>query len=315
MSATHFGQLIPLPPKHFAVLFQGAWLFTQAADKIQATCPLINDASFTHQCDVGLWVNGGFRPLPGLSPMPEGSSYQVRDLKGFEASGSDFDSLFQETAKHTPILYIPKKKVGSTSEQSAMSHSKMGSVRTVTVPLPKMIVADGILITAEIDGAGIGDAALVPGGIPRPVVTFIFVYEYCGDSATAIVAGDAQGLQVQETVTANPGQPTPHLIFRIYPYASSLPYGEMNMDDGAQKVHTTATFDTLRQTMPATIQGEEMGQSNLTPCDLSVYHARRCMEFWYGVSGLSKYELGLEKEFAVTGANLASCAAGGMGRG
>ncbi len=319
MKTTQCHPAVPLPPKHFAILFEGAWLFTQAGTQIIATCPLITDSSFKHECDVGLWVDGVFKPLPGLSPMLEGSSYEVTYLTGFEVPTSSFDSLFREAAKHTPILYVPGSTSGSSPKLSpkvAMGYGDMGpgSVRTVTVPFPQKIVADGVLITAEIDGAKIGDeVAPVHGGKPRPVVTFIFIYEYCGDSATATVTGDLTMVQISETITADQSQPTPHLIFKVFPTGMSK--GHSPMDDAAQKSHTVATFDTLRKTVPATSRAKDTGNSHLKLCDLSIYHGRGRMEFLYGISGLSPVELGLPNPEVEHGPDLASCAAGCMASG
>lgn len=306
-------QRVIFPSKHLAILFEGAWIFTSNGDDgIRARCPLVDE----HECEVGLWVDGGFTPIEGLSPMSEDASYEVL-LDGFEPPQGSFDSLFRGAIDYAPILYVPAQPDQSKkhlSHERRMAH-EASSMRTVTVPLPNMIVADGVLITAEIDGAGIDQAAPVRDGMPRPVIDFIFVYSYCGDEANASVGDPSTGDEYP--VPADSAQPTPHLIFKVFPtiMASALYPGAMGMDDAGLKCHTTQTFDTLRQSISVPIGPRKEGGSRSGMCDVSIYHGRGEMEIVYGISGLSAVELGLRKFEEDLGPDLSSCTSGGISTG
>jgi hypothetical protein len=136
-----------------------------------------------------------------------------------------------------PFAYLPQKKVRSGSKDSVTSVTSFSikdklnhtKTRRVSIPLPKEVIADGAMVSAEIDGIGIGDCSGAPVSARRPVVTFIFVYEYCGASATATVKGHKP--REKAIITAYKDQPTPHLIFNIHPAA------DMEMDEAGQKCH------------------------------------------------------------------------------
>src|ERR1700733_5809313 len=99
-----------LPTKHFAILFEGAWLFQpHGEDRILATCPITNDCG-RHECTFGIWDGSEIDPLKGFPPpMHEGSLLRV-EVDGFEPP-NDFDALFAKAAANYPFAYLPLKKV------------------------------------------------------------------------------------------------------------------------------------------------------------------------------------------------------------
>jgi hypothetical protein len=299
-------QTVDLPTKHFAVLFEGAWLFKpDGGYRILATCPITNDCS-NHECTFGIWGGNEIVPLPGFPPtMGPGRFFRVK-LNGFEEPVSGFDELFSNAAANYPFVYLPQKKLRSGGKSTVTSFSMNNRLnhrrtRRVSIPVPNLIVADGALVSAEIDGAGIEQCSGSPTSAKRPVVTHIFVYEYCGDAATAIVNDGTK----KSTITADEDQPSPHLIFNIHPKG-------MTMDEAGQKCHTTATFETLRQSVTLTT-----GKGYSQFCDVAVYHERGGLKFCYGNSGLEPDELGLILPKTPgpkdnRGPDLASCASGNM---
>jgi hypothetical protein len=300
---------VDLPTKHFAILFEGAWLFKPDGDyRILATCPITNDCS-NHECTFGIWGGSKIEPLPGFPPtMHSGRFFRVK-LDGFEEPISSFDELFSSAAADYPFVYLPQKRLRSGGKSTVTSFSMSDRLnhrrtRRVSIPLPNLVVADGALVSAEIDGAGIEHCFGAPTSARRPVVTHIFVYEYCGDAATATVIDGGK----RAAITADEDHPRPHLIFNIHPTG-------MTMDEAGQKCHTIATFETLRQSVTLTTS-----KSNSQFCDVAVYHERGGLKFCYGNSGLEPDELGLvhSKEFSPMdnrGPDLASCASGNVGVG
>ena len=249
-------QSVPLPDKHFAILFEGAWTFAPHKDQILATCPITDDCG-THECTFGIWDGMGIEPLPGFPKTMRAGRYFQLEVDGFEPP-DDFHTLFANAAANYPFVYLPPKKVRSSGKSTVTSFSMNSGLdhtktRRVSIPLPNLVVADGALVSAEIDGAGIERCSGAPTSAKRPVVTFIFVYEYCGDTATATVI-DGRRTAI---ITADKDQPAPHLIFNIHPKG-------MTMDEAGQKCHTTATFETLRQSVTLTA-----GKGSSQCCDVA----------------------------------------------
>jgi hypothetical protein len=297
-------QTITLPKKHFAILFEGAWVFTpEGEDRILATCPITDDCG-THECTFGIWSGSKIDSLKGFpSTMHAGRTFHV-EIDGFEPP-DNFHTLFTNAAANYPFVYLPtkarsagKSTVASFSMNDMLDHKK---TRQVFIPLPNLVVADGAVVSAEIDGIEIDHCSGAPVSARRPVITLIFVYEYCDASATATVKGH---LGEKAIITANEDHPIPHLIFNIHPTA------DMKMDEAGQKCHTTATFETLRQAVSKVAIDSTTGKTSSPCCDIAIYHELGCLKFCYGNSGLDQYELGLAKH--IHGPDLASCASGNM---
>jgi hypothetical protein len=246
--------------------------------------------------------------------LVEGSSYEIGQY-GFEEPTKNFDQLFSELAKECPILYIPQKQPAPSGNRALTTFTRSKSdpqnMRQVSIPIPNMVVADGVLLSSEIDGAGVDDAFGMPHKMPRPVITFIFVYEYRSTSATASITDILAQPEKTATVTADQYQPTPHLVFKVQPI-HLLGDGSMNMDDAGQKSHIIATFDTLRQTVSRTSIDSETTKAKSSLCDIAIYHGRGNQEILYGFSGLDQFELGLANKIHPDGPDLASCGSGNM---
>jgi hypothetical protein len=298
-----------LPKKHFAILFEGAWVFQPVGkDRILAMCPITDDCA-KHECTFGIW-DGAIEPLKGLPPtMHAGRSFHVK-VEGFEPP-EDFHTLFANAAAKYPFVYLPGTRVRSAGKSAVTSFSikeKLNhrKTRRVFIPLPNLVVADGAVVSAEIDGIGIESCVGAPASAKRPVITLIFIYEYCGDNATATVIDGGK----RAKITADEDQPRPHLIFNIHPTG-------MTMDEAGQKCHTIATFETLRQSVTKTSPTGKSGKGNVSLCDVAVYHERGGLKICYGNSGLGPDELGLVlpkklRSMDSRGPDLASCASGNM---
>jgi hypothetical protein len=295
-----------LPNKHFAILFEGAWLFTpdpKDANRILATCPFIDDSG--HECKFGLWKDTSIQPFPGMTlDMPEKNHYWVATKDFKTTTYKTFAELFAAAAKKYPFVYIPQQKPSHVGEQRSASfsmtdQSEHGSMRSVSVPIPTSLRAEGAMVTAEIGGLGIGDVFEPSTHVKRPFVTFLFIYEYVGTHASATIHAQEQEATIEAT-----DKQAPHLIFNVYPAMS------MDMDASAEMCHIVSTFETLRRSVSKTIRGNahENGKSSL--CNIAIYHGRGMAEFSKGDSGLSRLELGLEHPLHAS--RLASCASGAI---
>ncbi len=203
-----------LPAKHFAILFEGAWLFTPApkdTTRILATCPFIGDT--THKCRFGTWEKT-YKQIDSLdgmtTEMPEENHYWV-EVDGFnESTYPNFAKLFEAAAHSYPFVYLPQQHNASFT---MTNESKYSSMRSISVPIPTSLRAGGAMISAEIGGLGIGDVFEPTTNVKRPFVAFLFIYEYDGDIASAKVHAQEK----VATIEANPHNRTPHLIFNVHP--------------------------------------------------------------------------------------------------
>jgi hypothetical protein len=309
-----------LTAKHFAILFEGAWLFTPDPNdptEIIATCPFVQDP--THECTFGLW-GGDDRAIIPLSSMKgtmrEREHYRVT-TEGFGPSAASFGNLFDDAASKYPLVYMPNRPKGSAKQPEVSftiaDKSKHQKMRQVHIPLPTSVRAEGAMVTAEIGGLGVVDVCKPSQNVKRPCVTFLFIYEYTGASASVTVHAQKKNA----TITADYQQPTPHLIFNVRPKPTvMMPESGPAMDASARMVHTVSTFEMMRLSVLKITGGSGASAGKPSLCNIALYHGRGEAVFSLLDSGLSLRELGLQRVGDVArDTDLASCAAGALAAG
>ena len=304
-----------LPAKHFAILFEGAWLFTpdpKCPTRILAICPLIDNDCYVHECKFGIWNGSQIAPLHDMDIcMPQQSHYRVEVDRNFEQSTYEtFGKLFTQAAHTYPFVYLPQRQPELPAQFESM--------RSVSIPMPTGLIAEGALATAEIGGLGIGEVFEPAADVKRPFVTFLFIYEYCGRCASATVYAQEH----RACIDADDEHPKPHLIFNVHP---SQKNGMRNMDTAGDMVHTVFTFETLRNSVSKNIKSNaETGWASAGLCNIGLFHGRGKQKFLRGDSGLTTAELGIDPQPrhntdlvdpALVDTDLASCAGGGMAAG
>ena len=284
MEMTSETSTVGLPPKHFAILFEGAWLFRPDPNdptRILAACPLEDSG---HKCKFGLWnrQTQKVEHLPKMKlEMTNPSHYSV-DVNGFEPPPyKSFADLFSAAARKYNFVYLARR-ASLAGERPDISFSltdksKEKTMRSVSVPMPTSLRADGAMATAEIGGLGIGNVFEPSKNVKRPFVTFLFVYEYSNTSASATVNAQRKHAVIQVLE----GKAAPHLIFNVHPVKMN---GHGDMDASAEMVHAVTTFETLRSCV--SMSGKS-GSPSL--CNIALYHGRGMPEFLCGDSGLDPY--------------------------
>jgi hypothetical protein len=320
-----------LPPYHFAILFEGAWIFTpeEKGTRILATCPITDDV---HEFQFGVWNNTGdghLDPIKGLGKIevPRHTKFTVNiGADEIVNSENSFNELFTTAAVVYPFIYLPAKPPGLDTKKEhpalKLSSSAMTCGRNVSMPLPSSVRAAGALLTAEVGGNGkhrlFGQELVVK----RAFTTFLFIYQY-DDSLTADIHRIHDGHKAGHgSVIAEDGV-NPHLIFRIFPPAhmmagmstgratchASMP-GMGDDDDSMRKLHASNTFETVRLAIPAVDK-----TSSQPCCDMALYHDQGPLCFDSGDVGLTRHELGLPDSCGTPplfGTKLPACASGGV---
>jgi hypothetical protein len=303
-----------LPCKHFAILVEGAWIFSQTKnepDRILATCPIVSD---DHQCDFGIWKGGDLHPVSGVgsTTMLPGSHFTIT-ATDVDSPADSFTAAFDAAFQKYPFPYmrsdtaIPKEGKPLSFTPRSPAHSGQNLLRTVSIPLPTSIRAAGALLTAEVGGK---DKKWLVGGevsIKRPFVTYLFIYDYRESLTATVETGYGS-----ETVYANDENPRPHLIFRIAPtgagnvsMSDSVP---MTDDQSCQKNHVSQVFDLMRQSICVTKPTE----AKQYPLDIGLFHDQNDMQFDLGDTDLTHQELGLPEPDFTHSIKLAACAGGGV---
>lgn len=317
-----------LPKKHFAILVEGAWIFTKTGGEILATCPI---TASDHQCNFGIWNTGNqsLDPAPGFEStvMQPGLQFRVEiDANEICNQSPSYEAAFDAASNKYPFVYIKPQQHGEVVLKPKLSAAACSpDLRAVRFPLPTSIRAAGEMTTAEVGGP---DRALLSGlGFPkRAHVTFIFIYEY-SDSLTACLHTPYGASRIQTSEE----QPTPHIIFKISPIGmqnsgESLLMHEMSMqmrdDDSGEKNHTADVFEMMRGMLPC--KPCKSDPTSLDPLDIALYHTQDPTSFDCGDSGLTRCELGIlscepivpakqKGRFSVfSGPHMAGCAGGGV---
>jgi hypothetical protein len=290
-----------LPPKHFAILFEGAWLFIpdpKDATRILAICPLIDEKGYCHECNFGRWGGVEIVSLDNMDyVMPKQSHYRVDVDRNFnESTYGTFGDLFSHAAHKYHFVYLPQRQPDPPTNLSAM--------RSVSIPIPTSLRADGALATAEIGGLGMEEVFESSLNVKRPFVTFLFIYEYSGRYASATVHAQEH----EAVIEADDDNPMPHLIFNVHPMKMT------GMDTCGEIVHSVATFETLRQSVSKNLKGITSAEGQSSFCNVGLFPGRGKQEFLCGDSGLTRKELGIDPPGVVPAkdTDLASCAGGGM---
>lgn len=318
------GELTPgsLPKNHFAILFEGAWIFTPDDDSgILATCPLPDDGM--HAFEFGIWKNNALSPLPPFSTcFPMGGKFDVTiDPDQILCEGRSFKSAFDRAAQKYPFVYLSSSNANRKSkEHFVLRDGVAANGRTVSVPIPTSVRAVGALTSAEVRGPG---AQQLFGGTvsaKRTFVTFLFLYEY-EDRLDAEVEFEAAEPKCGE-IHADPNQ-HPHLIFRVRPAEMGEPdpcamLGSKSVmpapqGESGEKLHITTVFDQLRQSLVSNDRDKKSADG--TCCDILVYHDQGKMTIDCGDTGLGGDELGLGDQCpspVTHGKTLPACAGGGI---
>ena len=322
----------PLPKEHFAILFEGAWIFTpnpDDKDTILATCPITDDV---HEFQFGVWNNTGdghLDPIKGLGhkEVPRHTKFTVEinpdEIMNRENS---FTELFSAAAAVYPFIYLPAELSNldpkTTLTTLKIRRSAMTCGRTVIVPIPSLVRAAGALLTAEVGGAGKSKLFGQELVVKRAFTTFLFIYQY-DESLTADIHRFHDGHKAGHGSIAAKEGLNPHLIFRVFPPAhmmagmstgmatchASMP-GMDDADDSMRKLHASNTFETVRTAIPA------VGKTSSKPCcDMALYHDQGRMCFDGGDVDLTLHELGLPDSCGAShlfGTKLPACASGGV---
>jgi hypothetical protein len=316
-----------LPPYHFAILFEGAWIFTPDADRtrILAICPIADNM---HESEFGIWNNTPFclSPVDGFDNtevLPETAFTVTIDPDQIVNPEDSFTSLFNKAAVVYPFVYLPAQARGGSKDHPALKirSSAITNGRTVSIPMPSSVRAAGALTTAEVGGSQKNMLFGHDLVVKRAFTTFLFFYEYSGylkaDVQRTYNGDEDCGSIVAEECASNPN---PHLIFKISPtsegmaaMSSGMRTGHKGMDamgkpdQSMLKVHASTTFETVRQAIP------QATQPAVPCCDMALYHDQADMAFDCGDVGLSLRELGLERcGESINGPKLPSCASGGV---
>jgi hypothetical protein len=322
----------PLPIKHLAILFEGAWFFTEDADRkghILAICPYTNAPD--HVCECGLWKSdqeghGSFVGInwhgqPGL--VREGDKFWV-DVMSSCRTTNTFDDVFSKAAKDYNCVYLTNPEGGPLQ-----INTNNPLFRRISVPVPDCLRLAGKMETAPVQEAPSDQASCLKHpsmndkniAIAYPYVDFIFVYEYA-DEAELIVSSDTF---VNAKVHAQADHPNPHLIFRVHSVVATDTDG-CKLDDSAEICHMVGTFDTVRKlavVAPATpAHGRDAGKiSAARHVDIAVYPQVGQLRCEPGDTGLTCAELGIPEPATLEPSGpdhpiiltYASCASGGAG--
>jgi hypothetical protein len=316
-----------LPRHHFAILFEGAWVFTPdpIGRGILAICPIADDM---HESEFGIWDNTFFclSPVHGfdeIEVLRETAFTVTIDPDQIVNPEESFTSLFSKAAAVYPFIYLPSKDRAGAKDHPALKirSSAIINGRTVSIPLPSSLRAAGALLTAEIGGSQKGRLFGHELVVKRAFTTFLFFYEY-SESLKADVSRTRHGHQHNGSVAAEMGgsDPNPHLIFKVFPtnegmaaMSSGMGTGHSGMlatgkpDQSMLKLHASTTFEVVRQSIPLATQ------PSVPCCDMALYHDQADMAFDCGDVGLSRRELGLEPcGEPIKGTKLPSCASGGV---
>jgi|GEM_PF-6408431 len=312
-----------LPAKHFAILFEGAWIFSPDTtdpkhERILATCPVPDNGM--HKYEFGLWnQKPKLRRVDGFDTvdMPPNSSFQVKVLSNIQNTEDTFEDLFDTAAATYPFVYLPGKnhpgKTKASSPSFAIRKDVADVSRSVSIPLPTSVRAAGALLTAEVAGMGKGLLSDGASRVKRPFVTFVFIYEYESTFAAEVSVDNMQG-----AITAD-CNPTPHLIFRVFPDSEAMKqagstHGHIHLDlsdDSGEKLHATTIFDITRRALVS--RDATSVVPNGTCCDIAIYHDPNIMEFDIGDTGMDREELGLPDPPGLKrGFKFPACAGGGM---
>jgi hypothetical protein len=191
MTEGHKAKFTPgcLPENHFAILFEGAWIFTPDpnSDGILAVCPLADDGM--HAFEFGMWKDDALSPLQPFSTcFPNGAQFELTiDPDQIRCGGDSFHSIFDEAGRKYPFVYLSStERRGKQSTKFRLRDDVKAKSRTVSIPLPTSVRAAGALISAEVRGPGTQELF---GGVvsaKRTFVTFLFLYEY-DDELDAVV--------------------------------------------------------------------------------------------------------------------------------
>jgi hypothetical protein len=327
-----------LPKYHFAILFEGAWIFTPEANghRILATCPLDDDM---HESEFGIWNNAArdLDPVDGFDDIDVQckTAFTVNiDPSQIVKPADHFSSLFSSAAVQYPFVYLPASDPSRHGEEKRilkLRKSAIANGRTVSIPIPSSLRTAGALLTAEVGGNGKPDLFGQEVTVKRAFVTFLFLYEYHGSLKAEVCRKHKEEKSHCGHVIAEEGgsNPTPHLIYKVYPTAEGMAamtscghmghevrQGSGTPDQSAEKVHATTTFDFLRQSITICGTGTPTGC-----CDIALYPDQNDMRFDCGDVGLSEFELGLALNNTAVRATstkhlrntrLPSCASGGI---
>jgi hypothetical protein len=323
-----------LPPTHVAILFEGAWFFTQDPDhkgRILAICPYTNAPD--HVCECGLWktdhgAQGSFAGLnwhghPGL--VREGDKFWVDVVSSCKTTNT-FTGLFTQAAKDYNCVYLVNPAVGSLQINPSNP-----LFRRISVPVPDCLRLAGKMTTAPVQEvpSSSGSCLKHPSrtghniATAYPYVDFIFVYEY-NDEAELIVSSDTF---VNAKIHTGDHHPNPHLIFRVHSVVATDTDG-CQLDDSAEICHMVGTFDTVRKLAvvpPATVSYQpDAGKASAAQhINIAVYPQVGPLQCDPGDTGLTCAELGIPDPHTIEPhvdghdhpliLTYASCASGGAG--
>jgi hypothetical protein len=299
----------PLPRNHFAILFEGAWIFTpfDNGKRIQAICPITDHM---HQCEFGLWDNEAncLDPVDGFNDIEvrrHTACHIAIETHSSVELADNFYSSFRKAAAEYPFVYHPAEGPDidpKVDRPLKLRRSAISGGRSVVIPIPNSLRAAGALLTTEVGGGGKSSLFGQELVVKRPFVTFLFIYEYCGSLKAEVCRRHRDERPQCGYITAeeDSSNPTPHLIFRVFPTMDGLTAmfsdneterramrSSGQADQSMLKVHASTTFEILRQAIPV---GDEASKPC---CDIALYHDQDDMRFDCGDVGLSEYELGL----------------------
>ena len=318
------GKLTPgsLPTNHFAILFEGAWIFTPTPDNsgVLATCPLADDGM--HSFEFGIWKKSlsTFPPFENIC-FPMGGSFTVTiDPEQIECEEPSFTSIFDKAAAKYPFVYLPASNAdGKSEDQFILRAGEAANSRTVSLPFPTLVRAVGALTSAEVGGPGVQQLFGGTVSVKRTFVTFLFLYTY-EDQLDAQI--DLAGTPPTCGELHADKDQHPHLIFRVRPANMKIETDDCAMQagmpamaaprgDSGEKLHVISVFDQLRQNLVKKSQSKR--SANDPCCDLLVYHDQGMMKFDCGDTGLGGDELGLGDQCSpLHGRTLPACAGGGI---
>jgi hypothetical protein len=304
-----------LPAKHFAILMEGAWIYSKPHDGngILATCPI---TSPDHALHFGLWdpsdTDDLLSPVPGfgIKVMPLGLHFDIQ-VTGTAKPAAAYQDVFDQASMKYPFVYIKPSLNGAKKIQPKLSATAASTdLRTVRLPLPTSLRAAGCLTSATVGGND--TQFLYPKeGVKRAHVTYVFVYEY-KDRISATV----DSMYGTGEIYSSPELPNPHLIFKCFPV------GMTQMDQSFEKNHSSDIFEALRQSV--------LCKDGPAALDIGLYHCPdNDMAFDCGDTGLTSCELGIppcrlllsDKELRAAKASdplgtfvtkMAGCAGGGI---
>jgi hypothetical protein len=305
-----------LPTPHFAILFEGAWIFTPDCDnRIRATCPVPDDGMHSYQ--FGIWNGKGLSPVPDFSlDMPEGSKYTILVDPMIKKAEESFSCLFDKAAETYPFVYLPGANSQAAKKRSlskfALRRDVANNSRSVSIPMPTSVRAAGALLSAEVGGNGTLELFGGPVTVKRSFVTFIFIYEY--DSALSAEISNNCG---SSAVINTRDYPAPlHLIIKVFPEQhgakeSFASHVSDPSDPSGLKVHAVEVFDITRRALD---RQNKHDATTGSCCDIMLFHDQGTSNFDEGDTGLSYAELGLQCNDGAkaTSTKFPACAGGGV---